>query len=174
MPNWCENDLMVEGKTKDVLAFCQGIGEGLDFNSFIPYPKEFKEMDDIRLKWLENNTLPGGQMKPGVSYADAPNDGYNSGGYNWCINNWGTKWGAYEVVIDDVSNYGDGASVVIHFNTAWYTCKPVVVEMSKRFPQLEFDLRYYEQGMGFHGRMVCKGGEILSDQEGQYFGQRGG
>ena len=54
MPNWCENDLAVEGPKEvieEFLKFAAGAagenplddeGSPFDFNRFIPYPEEFR------------------------------------------------------------------------------------------------------------------------------------
>jgi hypothetical protein len=43
------------------------------------------------------------------------------------------------------------------------------------FPRLKFTLRYYEQGMGFSGKLVLKGGKTLTDDyNDNYRGGRGG
>jgi hypothetical protein len=74
-------------------------------------------------------------------------DGYNSGGFLWCITNWGTKWGAY-----NVERRGYNGRVMITFQTAW--CPPndvIFSELHKRFPLVTLDLEYYERGCGFCG-----------------------
>jgi hypothetical protein len=46
--------------------------------------------------------------------------------------------------------------------------------MSKKFPDLEFDLRYFERGAEFNGVYRCKAGDVTDDRTGDYFGSRGG
>jgi hypothetical protein len=75
--------------------------------------------------------------------------------YNWRIQNWGTKWNAYDVdVIDDE----------IIFNTAWSTPLPVLLLLSTKFPEVEFRLKYACEDIGYNcGAIVFKGGEILEE-----------
>lgn len=43
------------------------------------------------------------------------------------------------------------------------------------FPELTFDLRYFESGMGFNGRYACRdGGAVFYDEQAAYYGTRGG
>ena len=53
MPNWCENDLTVEGPTEVVEEFLKfAAGESpFDFDRFIPYPEEFRRLDEIAEAW---------------------------------------------------------------------------------------------------------------------------
>src|SRR5262245_41566713 len=59
----------------------------IDFNKLIPYPERYAKADRERWEWEKAN--------PGASWADAPEDGYNQGGYEWCLKHWGTKWNAF-------------------------------------------------------------------------------
>ena len=65
-------------------------------------------------------------------------------------------------------------SVELNFDTAWSPPKPIIERVSEHFPELTFDLRYFECGMGFNGQLVCERGEVLGDEVGPYFGMRGG
>jgi len=50
MPNWCQNELRVSGKRDDLDRFkeaAKGENGCLDMNSFIPYPVEYKNQDEI-------------------------------------------------------------------------------------------------------------------------------
>lgn len=81
MPNWCFNQLFIEGNRDKVKKCVDEIGNEdriVDFNELKPYPLRFK----LRDMWLEEKF--NWHIK----------DGFNSGGYQWCVNNWGTKWNA--------------------------------------------------------------------------------
>ena len=53
MPNWCENDLRVEGPKEVIEEFLRvAAGESpFDFERFLPYPDEFKRLDDAAEAW---------------------------------------------------------------------------------------------------------------------------
>jgi len=98
-------------------------------------------------------------------------DGYNGGGYEWCADNWGTKWNFCNAQLED--EY-DGR-LFYTFQTAWNPPTPVILSMSERFPALTFTLNYYEQSMGFMGTYKVKAGEILQDwYSEEYIRGRGG
>src|ERR1039457_6733289 len=74
MPNWCENELTVDGPETDVARFKEkAIGKSpwgdaeesfFNFHSLVPIP------------------------------AEVIADGYCGSGYFWELDNWGCKWGA--------------------------------------------------------------------------------
>ena len=105
-------------------------------------------------------------------------DGFNSGGYEWVIQNRGTKWNCSECEISDENyySYKDGkfGEIKYTFNTAWSPPIPVIEAMSKKYPKLKFDLRYFERGMGFNGIFRVQDGKVEMNEEGKYYGERGG
>lgn len=170
MPNWCESDLFVEGpkeKVKEFLEFVQGDNGLLDFNKLIPYPEQFRELDRLANAWDEKPP----EEKAGT---ERPRDGFNQGGYEWCVSHWGTKWNAARVTISEMSEWQGVAEVEIHFSTAWAPPRPVIERAAQLFPILTFDLRYFECGDGFNGMFACSGGKVDQDRSGDYFGNRGG
>lgn len=66
--------------------------------------------------------------------------------YPWSIENWGTKWGAYdfELVSDE--------PLVFKFETAWSFPMPVLNDLAKSFPSLKFHCVTYDEGGNFAGR----------------------
>lgn len=182
MPNHVSNDLRINGNMEEINRFFEFARQNPDLteskeeavlreklcleenpfghievNNFIPYPKEFAVADKLAEK----------ARKEGKGYVK---DGYNSGGYEWCIQNWGTKWGLYD--FSDVKKFK--SSAVISFSTAWSPPLPVILKMSEMFPKLTFSLKYYEAGAGFQGHYKCKAGEVLLNETGDYNGPRGG
>ena len=163
IPNWCENELNICGEHKDIKKFKEFARteykneDGkieinvLTTEKFIPYPTKFKKKDE-----KSENKLA--------------TDGFNSGGYEWCIENWGTKWGICSAEITDELE----SELAYFFESAWAPPTPVILEMSRKFPTLSFELRYFEQGVGFNGIFVAENGEVLKDIEAEYFGNRGG
>jgi len=196
MPNWCDCELDIEGEGKELKrfkAFAQ-TRKGkevnvLDTKQFIPYPKKFEELDKKARDWEEKadkfakkqgcdswycGDKLSDKLRKQFEVENPPikKDGFNSGGYTWCIENWGTKWGICHAEIDrEDYKYGELSYV---FDTAWSPCYPVILKMSKMFPKLKFSMRYFEGGMGFNGLFECEKGKEKTMLQGDYFGNRGG
>ena len=128
MPNWCENTLTVEGDPQIVRQFkerANGKGTALALDKVHPMPKA-----------LENTISPG----------DKPN------WYDWCIENWGTKW---EIEAELV---GEGTGCLMYsFFSAWTPPVAWLKKVAKDYPELRFRLKYEERGVGFMG--VAKAGK---------------
>lgn len=154
MPNHCENELKIEGSLKDLkefMEFAKSTAKVIDENQFIPYPKKYADLD----------------KKNPDNY-----DGFNSGGYDWCIKNWGTKWGMYDCELE-LENL-EYEEITYSFNSAWSPPKPVILAMGKKFPTLRFELIYFEQGQQFNGIYKIEKGEVVEEEQAKYWGHRGG
>lgn len=177
MPNHCENDLYInapsEEKLAELLTFIGANKEPpeFDFNVLIPYPEDLLQRDE------DYEKLGRDEFKK--KYGNDATDGFNSGGYGWCISNWGTKWGAYHV------QEWDGKKLT--FDTAWSPPAPQVLgTLHKKFPDCDLQLEYFEGGCGFCGgygfrAKDCsdlgddwKPGVMERDWSGNYQGSRGG
>lgn len=168
MPNHCENELVITGD-KEIVEMFIHLAKGkdeeadlnlLDLNNFIPYPECYKN------KELEEKTKTDGFNAYGCKYGKG---GFLSG-YDWCLENWGTKWGCYNQA--PVSRLKNG--VKYYFDSAWNPPKEAIEKISKIFPTLIFSLRYWEGGSGFKGKFEVKNGDIISNNEQEYKGSRGG
>lgn len=86
-------------------------------------------------------------------------------GYDWCVRNWGTKWGCYDCSLAQVS--GDGHEYAVYtFKCAWSPCLPVIDEASKRFPALTFHLRWFNPSDdSHHGKTWAATTERYYDEE---------
>ena len=148
MSNWCSNALRVTGPKSEIDRFlekAQGCGVkdserlSLDFNKFMPVPEEVVAAGVIL------------NEKSGFK---------ESAIFNWCDENWGTKWNAYPDTKVEVS---DG-EVKFRFHTAWGPPRPVVVAMANEFPLLKFQLNYSELFGGFKGTLICEHGVVIRDE----------
>jgi len=178
MPNWCSNSLRVEGPQPDIMRcvkFVKSKKEILDANKIIPYPKKFRKMDeqarrraDLLGKLREKvkfDRFNDRQMRE-FNYNAPPtiHDGYNRGGHEWCINNWGTKWGFCEAQILDRSP----TSIDYSFETAWSPPLPLIKRLGKMFPRLHIVLNYEETGCGFQGELGIEAGKVYMDDSHEY------
>jgi len=84
--------------------------------------------------------------------------------YHWCHQNWGTKWGFYEVEewkhkreFYEFSRSREIKSDSIRFLTAWSPPLPLIREIARNFPQLTLTLEYIDEGMGFAGEFTVTG-----------------
>jgi len=162
MPNWCDNDLTITGPKATLTAIAKLIGltdetPVFDFNRVIEYPQEYAEAD----KKASASRTNGDWSVP---------DGYNHGGYNWCVQKWGTKWN----VGDDVHIKSLEPSIRLNFNTAWGPPEGVIKTLARQFPTVKISLRYFECGAAFQGRLVIEKGDILEEETKDYHGRRGG
>ena len=169
MPNHVSQDLWVRGPLKDLEEFKEFAKEErhgndllLSANKFIPYPDKYQTADD---------RADAARKKGDYSVKD----GYNAGGYQWCIQNWGTKWGIYgcSLVRENKTSKNKGY-VRYYFESAWSPATKIIHAMSEKFPTLHFKLKYYECGMQFKGTYEVSAGVICADETSSYTGNRGG
>ncbi len=203
MPNWvaCELQISIDEvtnknvsstKLKEFVKFAKTTKEGkkncLTTEKFIPYPKRFRDKDKFYKNWwnkankfakehnLKNYYEVAKDLKEQFvkENGKSPKDGFNDGGYSWCCRNWGTKWGICNAQLIAKSYKSSWNYIKYAFDTAWSPPIPLIKKMSDLFPELHFELRYFEGGMGFNGILICVGGTIKEDEQGKYYGYRGG
>lgn len=189
MPNWCYNKLKVSGfknKMEQRLfkeqVRSKGIvgkdDEDICIEKLFPLPKE-----------LEGTQSPSNPISSPIEYALAkkeydqaiakdPNS-YASkpitvamssqlkkkygvdNWYDWNCANYGTKWGFAHSNL-----YKEGKSYLKYeFDTAWSQPEPAIEKMSALYPNLDFELRFVEEGMAFKGMCKFKNGEKIEDYE---------
>ena len=141
MPNWCYNHVTIDGpsvvlKSIGEKAVANGHGQELSFlRAFIPMPEEYETLE-----------------------------GYNSGGYEWCIDNWGTKWAESSIEMT-AENFGDTGQIISTFDSPWAPPFTGYDKISELIPELTIIHYWDEPGMQFCGIRVTKAGEEIMIEE---------
>ena len=74
--------------------------------------------------------------------------------YDWCIENWGTKWNAYEQ-----QHFSIRYDNVIIFETAWSYPKPIIEKLAKKY---DFNFKYADEDIGNNcGKIAFADGEAI-------------
>lgn len=87
---------------------------------------------------------------------------------DWCLEHWGTSLNAFLVKMPEPPGADEGPDpreILVFFETALGPPLPVVAEASRRFPGLDFDLRYIGDGFPGNGIYHCRGGGVISAVE---------
>lgn len=81
--------------------------------------------------------------------------------YNWNINNWGTKWDAYEVSNWICNFKRTPAEINISFQTAWSTPIDALIKLSKLSPDVKIFCEFADEDMGYNvGEYTIKNGVV--------------
>lgn len=76
------------------------------------------------------------------------------GWYDWCNENWGTKWDVRESFEDDEG--------YICFDTAWSTPMEVITHLSEIYKDLKFEVSYADEDLGHNcGVYEVSNGKII-------------
>ena len=146
MPNWCYIRVTAYGD-EDKLKEIEKIFESkTPFNDIFPMP-DFKTIPNEKgeLPKLEQMKNPDGSILwETYNWPDGTND---DRWYDWCIENWGTKWEA-DVTGFEVQDYD---TLEIEFLTAWSPPQGVVEKLREKFPELTFQCFYDEPGCEIAG-----------------------
>lgn len=164
VPDVCDNYLYVYGPTLEVELFMLNhlvvtddeCDAAPDLESIIPYPVRYQRLDDATERWEEEH-----RGRRSADWSARPDSGYERGGYEWCVRNWGTKWnlwdyGPFACDIDD----GRRAYAQVCFPTPnTPVSSRVLLALSRRYPGTTFELRYAEPE--YRGRVRTRGGRLL-------------
>lgn len=80
--------------------------------------------------------------------------------YEWSCDKWGTKWNASHTRTGKI--IGEWHSYV-QFDTAWNEARPIIEELSRRYPDSAFGVKYAEETMDYGGTFDIRNGEITND-----------
>ena len=175
MPNHTATKLEVRGTSKEIADVIQYVGNpegGEDENLFscdkiIPMPKELRWISSpvkiVSKEEYEKKILERVGKKEGHDFGlpltkelqeKYLNDYGADNWYDWANAKWGTKWGVYEVGQWQVLKEKKCTVATITFLSAWSPIIPIIPVMdvlAEKFPNLEFSLKYSDEGGGFLG-----------------------
>ena len=143
MPNWCSNSITIQGSTETIKTLwedAQANWKNEDYgllNAMVPMPEALK-----------------GTTSPSPADGSQPTvDGYDNW-YDWCVDNWGTKWDVSDEGLEFTDN-GDGTSSITgYMDTAW---APPIAAYNKFLDDMDgcsIEATYHEPGMDFLGEYV--------------------
>lgn len=141
MPNWCYNEVTIDGFTVHLKNLADKAAENNEkedlslLRAFIPMPEEY------------------------VSF-----EGYNNGGYEWCIRNWGTKWAESSIEMSG-NVFGNTGQIIYQFDSPWNPPEIGYQKISEMFPYLTFIHYWDEPGLQFCGISVTIGGDQIMIEE---------
>lgn len=73
--------------------------------------------------------------------------------YEWSLNNWDTKWNAYDFDYD--------RDKTIYFNTAWSAPHNILQALSEKYPEVRLEHSWADEDIGYNvGERIYRGGEI--------------
>ena len=135
MPNWCNNTVRLTHKDPAMIIRARdALTEGRFFSEFVPVPKGLSE------------SIASSQTDEELTKSNIEKYGYVSW-YDFCVNEWGTKWDTDCHSVDIYDEHPDTLDAV--FDTAWAPPIQFYEKIEKMGFQVE--AKYYESGMCFAG-----------------------
>ena len=162
MPNWCENELLIKADCKDALDDLNRL-EAL-LNETLKYDSETKSVDNLLHAII---CMPDALKDTTEKEPYKLPSGNTIWWYDWCVDNWGTKWDAVDCVMVksfETRHPTDIYKITFKFLTAWGPPIPWLEKVGAIFPNLLLKLDYHEPGMMFRGTASGRG-EIVDEYE---------
>jgi len=141
MPNWCNNNLTLQHEDPAMIKrAADALNRGEFLAEFIPVPEQLQIVagsvgDPVEQAKLEADTKRNQEEL-----------GY-SNWYDYCVNEWGTKWDVGDEGATDI--HPDGKMLHTYFDSAW---SPPIAAYEK-LTEMGFTVgaMYYEGGMAYAG-----------------------
>ncbi len=174
MPNWTGNNLTVIGTIEDIDLFeadrvaalkahdCD-MEQIITFHMVLPMPQELKGTISPRRRTadqLRRDAKDYGWsdevLQDNLANALTPEDAAKldelktkfgaDNWYDWCCDNWGTKWDACHASYERMPYVADKDRVTISFDTAWAAPEQVIHALVRKYPNLNFVHSYSYEG----------------------------
>jgi hypothetical protein len=190
MPNHIQNIVKIKGNKEDIAKCAKTIfkGDKFSFKNIIPRPtdleiekssylgdgitlingtEEQKERVITKFKRWANEERPletfiEESKELGRKALENQKKYGFTDWYDWSIENWGTKWDAYEIDYDVTED-----TINLNFQTAWNTPYPIFEELSRMFPNISIYVDFADEDLGCNcGEYGFEGGEAFKFDEG--------
>ena len=140
MPNHCHNRVTFYSANTEAVAKLKQIFEDENcFGQIIPEP-------DWPNTPNKDGELPVKHEDPWLTYRWS-NGRQDDRWYDWRVQNWDTKWDAYDVVVTD----DDPECTEVEFNTAWSPPEAICNQIREDFPDIAISWFYDEPGCEIAG-----------------------
>ena len=154
MPNHCHNRVtFYSANTEDVAKLKKIFEDENTFTQIIPEPDwantplTAETAGNSWVKRGEVGELPVKSEDPFVTYRFKSTDVADDRWYDWRVNNWDTKWDAYDVEVTD----DDPDQFEVTFNTAWSPPEAICSALREQYPDLSVSWFYDEPGCEIAG-----------------------
>tara|TARA_A100001515_G_scaffold792_1_gene763 strand:+ start:47 stop:580 length:534 start_codon:yes stop_codon:yes gene_type:complete len=157
MPNHCHNRVTLYSSgndTDEARAQIQKIKQIFEdeecFTQIIPEPDWLATplTDETAGNWLHSKRGEVGELPVkvegdyGISQRFKSTNVADDRWYDWRLQNWDTKWDAYDVVVTD----DDPDQLEVEFNTAWSPPEAICSALREQYPDLAISWFYDEPG----------------------------
>lgn len=143
MPNWCNNNLILEHDDPAMIKRAYDALERGEFlQEFVPVPEDLK----IVAGRVGNDTDPAQIELERKTAENIEKYGY-ANWYDFCVGEWGTKWDVGEQGASDI--HPEGRILHTSFDSAWGP--PVNAYAKLEALGFRVEAMFYEGGMAFAG-----------------------
>jgi hypothetical protein len=169
MPNHIATILRVSGPQNSVEEFCEK-AKKVEVDEDGRAKETCLSADALFPMPAELDTSKGGPPSPFSGTEQLRGEllekcGYDNW-YDWCIANWGTKWGFYDISESpDITETSIGTTAEYRYMTAWSPATKLFLKVSRMFPDLNFYHQFADEGGNFVGEETIANGEILHSQD---------
>jgi len=146
MPNWCRNEVSIHGEEQEVAKFVDECFTEVDNQQVLDFDKVLPEPDYDKPK-KEGTHNDGVQTKLNAPYE-------HPDWYTWRNANWGTKWNLVPAKGGSVDGYSVDITkdyINLTFDTAWSPPDGIYDAIGDRYPTLDVNWFYREDGMQMSG-----------------------
>jgi len=146
MPNWCMNEVSIHGEEQEVAKFVDECFTEVDNQQVLDFDKVLPEPDYDKPK-KDGTHNDGVQTKLNAPYE-------HPDWYTWRNANWGTKWNLVPAKGGSVDGYSVDITkdyINLTFDTAWSPPDGIYDAIGDRYPTLDVNWFYREDGMQMSG-----------------------
>ena len=146
MPNWCRNEVSIHGEEQEVAKFVDECFTEVDNQQVLDFDKVLPEPDYDKPK-KDGTHNDGVQTKLNAPYE-------HPDWYTWRNANWGTKWNLVPAKGGSVDGYSVDITkdyINLTFDTAWSPPDGIYDAIGDRYPTLDVNWFYREDGMQMSG-----------------------
>ena len=161
MPNWVTNEVTftfdMSHQKRKFLDLVKSDDNPFDFDKIIPMPKVFNRLCTDgsianKICWCDDSKPNGvGEQLTDLELQRLKKEHGTLGSYDWCCENWGTKWNSVHHVEIDLDDYEDELYVWFGFETAWSAPTPIAHFLKHKFEGMRFRWFYRDESDMFCG-----------------------
>lgn len=144
MPNWCFNRLEVSKHNESGRKLVDAFRDNHVSENGIPFSSPLTDLYPCPPELLSTEASFSAESPQHLANVEKYGHAH---WYSWRLCNWGTKWDATEVCIEEE----DETMALIRFDTAWCSPDKFLEWYAKENPDVVFLNQYDEEGMMFEG-----------------------